>query len=98
MADWIYFIHSPRENFASTMTPAEEEVWGRHFDRLKALHRDGVLVLAGPTVGTINTGVVIFEAPTEEAAAQIMAEDPVLLEGFARGELREFRVSLLKGQ
>jgi len=98
VADWIYFIHAPRENFASTMTPEEGEVWDRHFDRLTTMHRDGVLVLAGPTLGTINTGIVIFEAPTEDAAREIMEEDPVLREGFARGELREFRVSLLKGR
>ena len=28
MAEWIYFIHPLRDNFAATMTPEEEEVWG----------------------------------------------------------------------
>ena len=36
MAEWIYFIHPPRENFAETMTEAEEEVWGRHWKRISA--------------------------------------------------------------
>jgi len=36
MADWIYFIHAPRENFADTMTD-EEAVWSAHFERLKRL-------------------------------------------------------------
>lgn len=34
MAEWIYFIHPPRENFAATMTEAEQEAWGRHGERI----------------------------------------------------------------
>ena len=98
MAEWIYFIHPSRENFAATMTDAEQECWGRHFARLQQLLADGTLVLAGPTLGTVNTGVAIIEAPDEDAARQIMNADPTIAEGFATGELREFRVSLLRGR
>jgi len=42
--------------------------------------------------------VTIFEAPDEEAARQIMAGDPVISGGYARGELHPFRVSLLRGR
>ncbi len=51
MAEWISFIHPPRDDFAATMTDEE-----------------------------------------------IMDEDPVIAGGFARGELRPFRVSLLRGR
>ena len=34
----------------------------------------------------------------EAAARRIMEEDPVIAGGFARGELRPFRVSLLRGR
>ena len=98
MAEWIYFIHPPRENFAATMTDDEKEAWSRHFVRLQALLADGTLVLAGPTLGTVNTGVAVIEAPDEDAARQIMNDDPAIAGGFARGELREFRVSLLRGR
>ncbi|WP_345762597.1 YciI family protein [Diaminobutyricibacter sp. McL0608] len=98
MSDWVYFIHPPREDFAETMTEAEDEAWERHFARLKRMLADGDLVLAGPTLGSVNTGITIFEAPDRAAAERIMAEDPVVAEGFARGELREFRVSLLRGR
>jgi uncharacterized protein YciI len=57
-----------------------------------------VLILAGPTLGEANTGVAVFEAPDEEAARQIMAADPTIAGGYARGELRPFRVSLLRGR
>lgn len=98
MAEWIYFIHPPRDNFASTMTDEEKSVWATHFERLKQLYADGVIILVGPTLGETNTGIGIFEAPDEDAARAIMNEDPVIAGGYARGELRPFRVSLLRGR
>jgi uncharacterized protein YciI len=98
MSEWIYFIHAPRENFADTMTDEEKAVWGTHFERLQRLHADGVLILAGPTLGPTNTGIAVFEAPDEDAARKIMEEDPTISSGLARGELRPFRVSLLRGR
>jgi uncharacterized protein YciI len=98
MPEWIYFIHPPREDFAATMTDAEQQVWGVHFERLKHLLDEGALILAGPTLGTVNTGIAVFEAPDEDAARTIMNEDPVIAGGFARGELRPFRASLLRGR
>ena len=97
MAEWIYFLHAPRENFAATMTEAEREVWGRHFQRLQRLYAEGTIILVGPTLGEKNTGVCVFEAPDEAAAQAIVDGDPTIAEGFATGELRPFRVSLLRG-
>jgi uncharacterized protein YciI len=98
MTEWIYFIHPPRDDFAATMTAEEKAVWAEHFARLQRLLADGQLILAGPTLGSVNTGLVIFGAPGEDEARQIMAADPVIRGGFARGELRPFRVSLLRGR
>jgi uncharacterized protein YciI len=98
MAEWIYFLHTPRDDFAATMTAEEEGVWSEHFERLIRLLDEGVLILAGPTLGTVNTGIVVFEAPDEVAARALMDGDPAILSGFARGELRPFRVSLLRGR
>jgi uncharacterized protein YciI len=98
MAEWIYFIHPPRDDFAATMTDEEGSVWAEHFARLQQLLADGVLIMAGPTLGTINTGLAVFEADDEDAARAIMAADPVMISGFATGELRPFRVSLLRGR
>jgi uncharacterized protein YciI len=98
MAEWIYFIHAPRKDFAATMTDEEDRVWGEHFERLKRLLSEGTLILAGPTLGKINTGVAIIEAPDEETARRIMQEDPTIASGLATGELRQFRVSLLRGR
>lgn len=98
VAEWIYFIHPPREDFAESMTDEEQRVWGEHFERLQRLLADGVLVLAGPTLGRVNTGIAILNAPDEPTARRLMEEDPVIAGGYARGELRPFRVSLLQGR
>jgi uncharacterized protein YciI len=98
VGEWIYFIHPPREDFAATMTEAEKAAWSIHFERFQRLLEDGVIILVGPTLGKVNTGIAIFEAPDEAAARTLMDEDPVIAGGFARGELRPFRVSLLRGR
>ena len=98
MAEWIYFIHPLRDNFAATMTDEEREVWSVHFARFQRMLAAGDLILVGPTLGPVNTGIAIFEAPDEAAARTTMEEDPTIAGGFARGELRPFRVSLLRGR
>jgi uncharacterized protein YciI len=98
MSEWIYLLHPPREDFAATMTDEEEAVWAVHFERLQRMLTGGTVVLAGPTLGPTNTGIVVFEAPDAESAQRIMDEDPVIVGGFARGGLRPFRVSLLRGR
>ena len=98
MAEWIYFLHAPRENFAATMTDEERAVWGEHFERLERLLAEGTLIMAGPTLGPVNTGIAVIEAPDEDAARRLMEEDPAITSGVARGELRPFRVSLLRGR
>jgi uncharacterized protein YciI len=98
VSEWIYFIHPPREDFAATMTEEEVAVWGVHFERFERLLAEGTIILVGPTLGHVNTGIAIFEAPDEVAARRLMDEDPVIAGGFARGELRPFRVSLLRGR
>jgi uncharacterized protein YciI len=98
VSEWIYFLHPPRDDFAVTITDEEQEIWRHHFLRLQQLLGDGVLILAGPTLGRVNTGIAIFEAPDEESARAIMNDDPVVAGGYAKGELRPFRISLLRGR
>jgi uncharacterized protein YciI len=80
------------------MTEGEEVVWAAHFESLERLLADGTLIMAGPTLGRINTGIVVFEAVDEEAARRIMNDDPTIVSGIAGGELREYRVALLRGR
>jgi uncharacterized protein YciI len=80
------------------MTPEEQEVWAEHFARLQRLTAEGTMILAGPTLGPVNTGIAVFEAPDLAAAEKLMNEDPAVASGIATGELRPFVVSLLRGR
>jgi uncharacterized protein YciI len=40
----------------------------------------------------------VFEADDEDAARELMNDDPAIAEGFATGELRPFQLSLLRGR
>jgi hypothetical protein len=51
MAEWIYFVHAPRENFAETMTDEEKEVWSVHFERFERMLAERSVILVGPTLG-----------------------------------------------
>jgi uncharacterized protein YciI len=96
MSQWVYFIHAPREHFGATMTESEQAVWGEHVQLLQRRLDDGSLILAGPTLGQINTGICVFEAPDEDAARAYMEEDPTIASGIARGELRPFRAAFVR--
>ena len=98
MSDWVYFLHAPRERFAESMTDDEAATMGAHRDHLEKLLDDGVLVMAGPTLGHVNTGITVIEAEDEAAARAIMASDPAITSGLMRGELRPMRVTFLRGR
>ncbi|MFL6024469.1 MAG: YciI family protein [Marmoricola sp.] len=98
MAEWIYFIHPPRTGFIETITPEEAATMGVHRDHLERLHRDGTLIMAGPTFGEENTGIAIIEAQDEDAARRIMMSDPAIASGLMRPELRPMRVTFLRGR
>jgi uncharacterized protein YciI len=98
VTEWIYFLHPPRDDFAATMTEEEQAAFAEHARWLAGLLADGVLIVAGPTGGRINTGIGIFEATDEETARRIIAEDPVARAGLAKPELRPYKVGFLRGR
>lgn len=97
MSEWVYFIHPPRDNFVETITEAEASIMQTHAGHLAELHRAGVLILAGPTFGQVNTGIAIIEADDEDAATAVMMSDPAITSGLMTPELRPMRVSFLRG-
>ena len=78
--------------------PLAADIGGTFTDLGAVDRRDGSLILAGPTLGQINTGIHIFEAPDEETAERMMNEDPAIASGIGKGELRRFRAAFLRGQ
>ena len=98
MSEWVLFMHPLRDDFIATMTDAERSAFDAHAGWLRGLLADGVLIVAGPCLGRVNTGIAIFEAPSEEAARRIVADEPVTGGGYMRGDLRPYRLGLLRGR
>jgi len=92
------FMHPPRDDFMATMTDAERSAFGAHAAWLRKLLADGVLIVSSPCLGQVNTGIAIFEAPDEETARRIVAGEPVTSGGYTRGDLRPYRLGLLRGR
>jgi uncharacterized protein YciI len=80
------------------MTDAERSAFDAHAAWLRTLLADGVLIVAGPCLGQVNTGIAIFEAPDEDTARRIVADEPVTRGGYMRGDLRPYRLGLLRGR
>lgn len=91
-------MHPPRDNFIATMSDAEQAAFAAHATWLRTLLADGVLIAAGPCLGPVNTGIAIFEAPSEEDARRIVADEPVTRGGHMRGDLRPYRLGILRGR
>jgi uncharacterized protein YciI len=98
MSEWVLFMHPPRDNFIPTMSDAEKAAFERHATWLRDLLAKGVLIAAGPCLGPVNTGIAIFEAPSEEEAHRIIADEPVTSGGHMRADLRAYRLGLLRGR
>ena len=77
-------------------TETEKKVVGEHFDYLKQLTDNGIVILAGRTKNTDTSsfGIVIFQAESEEAARVIMNEDPAVKNRVFRAELFPYAMSL----
>lgn len=74
-------------------TPEESAVFSEHFAYLKALTKQGQVLLAGPCTDAAF-GIVIFRAESDEAAQELMDNDPALKSGIMTAELHPFVASL----
>lgn len=91
-------MHPDRDDFVQTMTAEEQAAFERHAQWLRGMFNEGMLVVSGPCLGRVNTGVVIFEASDQAAAERIVADEPVTRDGHMRGDLQPFRVGHLRLQ
>jgi uncharacterized protein YciI len=95
---FLYKIQPVRpEMLTDGATPEEEQIISEHFAYLKDLTNKGVVFLAGRTLNTDPTsfGIVIFTASSEQAARQIMHNDPAVKQKVMRAELYPYRIALL---
>jgi len=98
VSEWVFFMHPARDDFIATMSGAERAAFDAHAAWLRKLLADGLLIAAGPCLGQVNTGIAIFEAPDEQTARRIVADEPVTSGGYMRGDLRPYRPGLLRGR
>jgi uncharacterized protein YciI len=101
MADnplFLYKIQVVRPEMITAGPTAEEEVIvGEHFSYLERLTQEGVVLLAGRTLNKDYStfGIIIFHASSEQAARQIVENDPAVKNRIMRAELYPYRIALI---
>jgi uncharacterized protein YciI len=101
MAESYEFLYVTRTTRVQMLTegptPEEAATVERHFNYLKDLADQGVVVLAGRTQTRDEKtfGIVILRASSEEAARGIMHNDPAVAGGVMRAELYPYRIAVL---
>ena len=93
---YLYRIQPIREGFLLGSTPEEDRIVAEHFEYLKRLTEEGTVLLAGRTTNTdpSSFGIVIFEAESEDAAHEVLRNDPAVKASVFRAELFPYRVAL----
>lgn len=96
-AEFLYRLQPTRPDMLTTGPTLEEAAATQaHFAYLSAARDAGVVLLAGRTLTADERtfGVVVFRAPDETAARELMEHDPAVVAGVMRAELFPFRVAL----
>jgi uncharacterized protein YciI len=95
--EFLYTIKPTRaELLTDGPTPEEQRVIGLHYNYLKDLTDNNIVILAGRTqnVDPTSFGIVIYKAFSAEKAKEIMENDPAVKEGIFSAKLFPFKVSL----
>ncbi len=97
MPTYIYRIQPLRPAMLAEGPTAEEaRITAAHFDYLKRLMADGLLVLAGRTLNSDYSafGVALFKARDDDHMRQITEADPGVSKKLFRAEWFPFRIAL----
>jgi uncharacterized protein YciI len=95
---YLYKIQPVRPDMLTDgPTPEEERLADEHFEYLKGLAAQGVVILAGRTQNTdaSSFGIIIFKAESDAAARALVANDPAVKHRVFRAELYPYRIALL---
>jgi len=97
MQEFVYVLRVTRLAML-TEGPTEQEAAavGRHFEYLKELTQQRIVLMAGRTLTADNQtrGYVVLQAPDEKSARDMMQGDPAVEEGVMTAELFPFKVAL----
>lgn len=97
MPTYIYRIQPVRPAMlAEGPTEEEARVTAEHFEYLRQLMADGLLILAGRTLNSDYSafGIAIFNARDDEHMRQITEADPGVAQMLFRAEWHPFRIAL----
>lgn len=95
---FLYKIQPARPGMLTDgSTPEEDLIISQHFDYLKELTDRGIVFLAGRTLNTdpSSFGIVIVTVDSEQAARELMHNDPAVKQQVMRAELYPFRLALV---
>jgi uncharacterized protein YciI len=101
MQEFLYKLQLVRGDMLRTgPTDAEKAVTAEHFAYLQGLTAQGAIILVGRTLTTDETtmGLAVFRAESEDAARQIMNNDPAVTKGLMTATLYPFKVVLREKQ
>ena len=97
-SEFLYQMEPAREAMVDDPTEEESARIQEHFQYLKSLAEQGVVVLAGRTTERPFTGLVVIRAADRAEAEALMDRDPAIRAGVFRGRMSPFRIALLLGQ
>ncbi len=95
-SQFIYVLKAARlQMLTDAATPQENEILTQHVEHLQALARRDVVLLAGrsQTADADTFGIVILRAPSQAAAAELMASDPAVAQGVMTATLFPYQVA-----
>jgi uncharacterized protein YciI len=92
--EFAYMLRPPRPTFPSDATEVERNLIGEHFEYLKRLRDEGVVVFAGRAEDA-SFGIVVYRAPDEHAARRLMQDDPAVRGGVFGAQIHTFRIALV---
>jgi len=95
MQEFLYKLQLVRGDLLRTgPTESEQAVVAEHFAYLQGLKERGVIIFVGRTLNTDEStmGLAVFRAESEDAARQIMNDDPAVKKGLMMATLYPFKV------
>jgi uncharacterized protein len=95
---FLYKIQPVRPEMLSVgATDDERRITSEHFEYLEGLTRSGTVLLAGRSLNTAPSsfGIVLLRAESEEAAREVMLNDPAVRQRVMRAEFYPYRIALV---
>jgi uncharacterized protein YciI len=98
LKQYLYKITPVRpEMVMEAPTDDEARIVSEHFQYLKKLTEEGVMILVGRTLNNDYStfGIAVFVAESDEAAREILYNDPAVKNRVMRGEVFPYRIALM---